>query len=141
MVLQDELQWVMEKLELTQQDQNKKVALGRDMKAQLQSLWAELGFVNKQLAALQQQYQEVIGQAGYYKAEQDTLYSQLISPSSLTPVVPALSSSLQKPVQSTQPATVTVLAQLHIWHKSRTLPESPICTVACLLRCCLILCL
>ena len=29
---------------------------------------------------------------------------------------------------------VTVLAQLHIWHKSRTLPGSSICTVACLLR-------
>ena len=28
---------------------------------------------------------------------------------------------------------VTVLAQLHIWHKSRTLPGSSICTVACLL--------
>ena len=28
---------------------------------------------------------------------------------------------------------VTVLAQLHIWHKSHTLPGSPICTVACLL--------
>ena len=36
---------------------------------------------------------------------------------------------------------VTVLAQLHIWHKSHTLPGSPICTVACLLRCCLIPCL
>ena len=24
---------------------------------------------------------------------------------------------------------VTVLAQLHIWHKSHTLPGSPICTV------------
>ena len=36
---------------------------------------------------------------------------------------------------------VMVLAQLHIWHKSRTLPGSPICTVACLLCCCLILCL
>ena len=76
--LQDELQWVMEKLELTQQDWDKKVALGRDMEAQLQSLWAELDFVNKQLATLQQQYQEVIGQAGYYKAKQDTLQSQLI---------------------------------------------------------------
>ena len=31
---------------------------------------------------------------------------------------------------------VTVLAQLHIWHKSHTLPGSPICTVTCLLRCC-----
>ena len=28
---------------------------------------------------------------------------------------------------------VTVLAQLHIWHKSHTLPGSSICTVACLL--------
>ena len=37
--------------------------------------------------------------------------------------------------------SVTVLAQLHIWHKSRTLPGSPICTVACLLRRCLIPCL
>ena len=36
---------------------------------------------------------------------------------------------------------VTVLAQLHIWHKSHTLLGSPICTVACLLCCCLILCL
>ena len=33
---------------------------------------------------------------------------------------------------------VTVLAQLHIWHKSRTLPGSPICTVACLLCYCLV---
>ena len=44
----------MEKLELTQQDQDKKVALGRDIEAQLYSLWVELGFVNKQLATLQQ---------------------------------------------------------------------------------------
>ena len=29
--------------------------------------------------------------------------------------------------------SVTVLAQLHIWHKSRTLSGSSICTVACLL--------
>ena len=36
---------------------------------------------------------------------------------------------------------VTVLAQLHIWHKSRTLPGSSICTVACLLHRCLIPCL
>ena len=34
---------------------------------------------------------------------------------------------------------VTVLAQLHIWHKSHTLLESSICTVACLL--CYIPCL
>ena len=33
---------------------------------------------------------------------------------------------------------VTVLAQLHIWHKSRTLPGSSICTVACLLCHCLV---
>ena len=33
---------------------------------------------------------------------------------------------------------VTVLAQLHIWHKSRTLPGSSICTVACLLCYCLV---
>ena len=32
-------------------------------------------------------------------------------------------------------AAVTVLAQLHIWHKSHTLPGSSICTVACLLHC------
>ena len=36
---------------------------------------------------------------------------------------------------------VTVLALLHIWHKSHTLPGSSICTVACLLRRCLIPCL
>ena len=33
---------------------------------------------------------------------------------------------------------VTVLAQLHIWHKSHTLPGSSICTVACLLCYCLV---
>ena len=33
---------------------------------------------------------------------------------------------------------VTVLAQLHIWHKSGTLPGSSICTVACLLCYCLV---
>ena len=33
---------------------------------------------------------------------------------------------------------VMVLAQLHIWHKSRTLPGSSICTVACLLCYCLV---
>ena len=33
---------------------------------------------------------------------------------------------------------VTVLAQLHIWHKSCTLPGSSICTVACLLCYCLV---
>ena len=33
---------------------------------------------------------------------------------------------------------VTVLAQLHIWHKSRTFPGSSICTVACLLCHCLV---
>ena len=33
---------------------------------------------------------------------------------------------------------VTVLAQLHIWHKSHTLPGSSICTVACLLCHCLV---
>ena len=82
--LQDELQCVVDKLELTQQDWDKKVALGRDVEARLQSSQVELGFINKQLAALQQQYQEVIGQAGYYKAEhdafkleQDTLQTQL----------------------------------------------------------------
>ena len=69
--LQDELQRVMDELELTQQDRDKKVALGRDVEARLQSSQAELGFINKQLAALQQQYQEAIGQAGYYKAERD----------------------------------------------------------------------
>ena len=36
---------------------------------------------------------------------------------------------------------ITVLAQLHIWHKSRILLGSPIYTVACLLHCCLIPCL
>ena len=35
-------------------------------------------------------------------------------------------------------SNVTVLAQLHIWHKSRTLPGSSICTVACLLCHCLV---
>ena len=33
---------------------------------------------------------------------------------------------------------VIVLAQLHIWHKSHTLPGSSICTVACLLCYCLV---
>ena len=33
---------------------------------------------------------------------------------------------------------IMVLAQLHIWHKSRTLPGSSICTVACLLCYCLV---
>ena len=63
----------MEELELTQQDRDKKVALGMNMEAQLQSLQAELGFVNKQLAVLQQQHQGAIEQAGYYRAEHDTL--------------------------------------------------------------------
>ena len=34
--------------------------------------------------------------------------------------------------------SVTVLAQLHIWHKSHTLPGSSVCTVACLLCYCLV---
>ena len=41
--------------------------------------------------------------------------------------------SLESPL-----ANVTVLAQLHIWHKSHTLPGSSICTVACLLCYCLV---
>ena len=45
------------------------------------------------------------------------------------------------PCQKLYLGSVTVLAQLHIWHKSRTLPGSSICTVACLLRRCLIPCL
>ena len=90
----------------TQQDWDKKVALGRDVEAWLQSLQAELDFINKQLAALQQQHQEAIGQAGYYKAErdafkleQDTLWNQLLSPGSLTPVAPAPATPLQEPTQ------------------------------------------
>ena len=41
----------------------------------------------------------------------------------------------------TSDQAVTVLVLLYIWHKSHTLPGSSICTVACLLRCCLIPCL
>ena len=76
----------------------------------------ELGFVNKQLAALQQQHQEVIEQAGYYKAEhdtfkleQDTLQNQLLSPGFLTPVTPAPTTPLQK---LTQQASSPKLAKL-----------------------------
>ena len=106
--LQDELQQVMEELEFTQQDRDKKVALGMNMEVQLQSLQAELGFVNKQLTVLQQQHQGAIEQAGYYRAErdtlkleQDTLRSQLPSPGLLTPAASAFTSSVQEPVQPT----------------------------------------
>ena len=109
MVLQDKLQWVMEELELTQQDQNKKVALGRDMETQLQSLWAELGFVNKQLAALQQQYQEVIRQAGYYKAEYDVF-------------------KLEQDTLQTQLATTTTTTQQASFPKLAKLPNPPVFT-------------
>ena len=67
-----------------------------------------------------------MGQAGYYKAEQDTLQSQLISPSSLTPVAPALSSLLQEPVQLTQPATTTT--QQASSPKLAKLPNPPVFT-------------
>ena len=49
--------------------------------------------------------------------------------------------ALQKLWKNSHLETVTALAQLHIWHKSHTLLGSPICTVACLLSCCLIPCL
>ena len=68
----------------------------------------------------------MMGQAGYYKAEQDTLQSQLISPSSLTPVAPALSSLLQEPVQLTQPATTTT--QQASSPKLAKLPNPPVFT-------------
>ena len=127
--LQDKLQCVMDELELTQQDQDKNVALGRDVEAQLQSSQAELGFISKQLAALQQQYQEVMGQAGYYKTEhdtfkleRDTLQNQLLSPGSLTPAAPAPTTPLQ---ELTQPAATTQQASSP---KLAKLPNPPVFT-------------
>ena len=127
--LQDELQRVVEELELTQQDRDKKVALGRDVEARLQSSQVELGFISKQLAALQQQYQEAMGQAGYYKAERDAfklerdaLRNQLLSPGSLTPAAPAPTTPLQEPAQ---PATTT---QRTSSPKLAKLPNPPVFT-------------
>ena len=129
--LQDELQRVMDELELTQQDRDEKVALGRDVEARLQSSQAELGFINKQLVTLQQQYQEAMGQAGYYKAERDafklerdTLRNQLLSPGSLTPATPAPATPLQEP---TQLATATT-TQRASSPKPAKLPNPPIFT-------------
>ena len=123
--LQDELQRVVDELELTQQDRDEKVALGRDVEARLQSSQAELGCINKQLAALQQQYQEAMGQAGYYKAERDAfklerdaLRNQLLSPGSLTPAAPA-------PTTPTQPAAATQQASSP---KPAKLPNPPVFT-------------
>ena len=42
------------------------------------------------------------------------------------------------PIALLNTTSVTVLAQLHIWHKSHTLPGSSICTVVCLLCYCLV---
>ncbi len=107
--LQNELERIMEELEHTRQDRDEEVALGMDMETRLQTTQAELNFVNKQLAALQKQYQEVTGQAGYYKAERDafklerdTLRSQMPTPGSLTPMSALMHASTSQ--ESSQPA-------------------------------------
>ena len=89
-VLQDELQQITA-------DRDSKIAMGREMETQLhstqtqlQATQMELGFVQKQLTTLQKQYQDVLEQAGYYRAQCDTLQKQpaSLATSTSTPPLP-----------------------------------------------------